>query len=243
MILGLLAALFIFLGFAIQKLKWYFLISGYNTMSKEQQAQVDVKGLGKLIAMYAYFLAGLFVLMALFEWFNIPEGLIGCIVVLVVSTIFIAVKSQKYYANVTANVDGKSRSKGKKWSIILSVVSVIGVGILLFFSMQPTKFTVSEASFEISGMYGDTFAWEALEELSLVQEIPAISMRTNGSAMGSMLKGHFKFESGEKGTLFVDKKKPPFITFVVNGKRYYLNEGTAEETKALFEKMLPLSPK
>ncbi|MDW7671778.1 MAG: DUF3784 domain-containing protein [Bacillota bacterium] len=54
----LIGALFILLGIAIHKLKWYFLISGYNTMSKEKKANVDTEGLGRLMGFYLYLNGG-----------------------------------------------------------------------------------------------------------------------------------------------------------------------------------------
>ncbi|HEY4623021.1 MAG TPA: DUF3784 domain-containing protein, partial [Solibacillus sp.] len=68
MIWLLLAALFIFLGFAIQRLKWHFLISGYNTMTKEQKENVDVEGLAKLMGNYLYALAILFIVVGLVDY-------------------------------------------------------------------------------------------------------------------------------------------------------------------------------
>jgi len=35
----------IVMGLTIHVFKWYFLISGYNTMPEEKKANVDVKGL------------------------------------------------------------------------------------------------------------------------------------------------------------------------------------------------------
>lgn len=33
---------FIFMGLSVHIFKWYFLIAGYNTMPKEQKANVDI---------------------------------------------------------------------------------------------------------------------------------------------------------------------------------------------------------
>jgi len=44
----------IVMGLTIHVFKWYFLISGYNTMPEEKKANVDVKGLGRLIGIYFY---------------------------------------------------------------------------------------------------------------------------------------------------------------------------------------------
>lgn len=236
MILLAIAALFVIIGLLMQTGKATFLISGYNTMPKEQQAQVDIQGLSKLMAKYAYFLAGIFLVMALFEWLNFPNGMIICIVILLISTVIVIVKSQKFYKNVTNTGKGKF-GKGAKWSGMISIVAIVGVSILLYFSMQPTTMHVTDDAFEIEGMYGDTFALDKIEQLALAEEMPSISMRTNGSAIGSKMKGHFKLENGEKVTLFIDESKPPFITFIADGKRYYVNEVSPADTNHLFEQL------
>lgn len=48
----LLSAVFVFLGLTVHVFKWYFLIAGYNMMPKEQKANVDVEGLGKLMGFW-----------------------------------------------------------------------------------------------------------------------------------------------------------------------------------------------
>jgi hypothetical protein len=52
---------FILIGLAVHVFKWYFLISGYNTMSKEKKANVDTEGLGRLMGIYSYVNGGVFI--------------------------------------------------------------------------------------------------------------------------------------------------------------------------------------
>lgn len=42
------AILFIIFGFLIKYRKMYFLIAGYNTMSKEEKEKIDIKGIAAL---------------------------------------------------------------------------------------------------------------------------------------------------------------------------------------------------
>ena len=86
-------------------------------------------------------------------------------------------------------------------------------------------------------MYGDSYAWSEMEQVTLLEELPKVAMRTNGSAIGSKLKGHFKFENGEKAKLFVDKSIPPFISFVSQGNTIIFNLETEQETLELYEQL------
>ena len=49
------ALIFTILGLAIHKFKCYWLISGYNTASKEEKKSVDIKSLSKILAKSLYF--------------------------------------------------------------------------------------------------------------------------------------------------------------------------------------------
>ena len=49
------ALIFTILGLAIHKFKCYWLISGYNTSSKEEKQSVDIKSISKILANSLYF--------------------------------------------------------------------------------------------------------------------------------------------------------------------------------------------
>lgn len=203
-------------------------------MSKEEKAKVDVVPLAKSLAIMSYIIAGLLLLMGLaiyFEWMTFTYVIIGLMII--IPTVF-AIRAQKYYNS--AAMFGSSK-KSKKISITITVITLLIVGVIMYFSIQPTKIEVTETGLSISGMYGDDYTWDSIEQLQLMNELPEIAMRTNGSAVGSKLKGHFKFKDGNKAILFLDKNVPAFIQIEVNGKTIILNEPTVEATAALYEKL------
>lgn len=235
----ILAGLFICLGFAVHNLKWYFLISGYNTLSKERKANVDTEGLGRLTGTYMYFLTLLFVVLGILQWMDISASSVPIMIIIVVATVIFIVKAQKFNGNLV-DENGKWRkgaSKKLKIPMIISVITIIGVAILLYFSTQPSGIVASDDALEIGGMYGGVYKWEEIGQLTILEELSEISIRTNGSAVGFHLKGHFKFKNGDKAKLFVDKSVPPFISFVVNDKKIIFNLDTADETVAFYKKM------
>lgn len=235
-ILIFVAALMIFLGYAIQHLKWHFLISGYNTLSEQEKAAVDIEGMSKMMARFLYVIAALVALLGLATYLESEALSIAAIIAIVLASIYPAIRSNKY-------MNGAKGKMSTKVGMGITIGTLLFVCVVMYFSMQPTDVAANEDGFEISGIYGDSIAWENMEQLKLVEELPAISMRTNGSAIGSKLKGHFKFENGDKAKLFVDKSKPPFITFTANDKLYYVNMTSSEDTAALFERMEKLSRK
>ncbi len=232
-----LALFFVFLGWGVHIKQWHFLISGYNLMAEEEKAQVDVEGLAKAIGWMCYVLAILFIGMGLLMEFEQWDLLWIIIVAIIFVPLYFVFYSRRFYPKGMKRT-GTSSPKVKKISTAITVVTLIGAGILIYFSMQPTKFDVESENFKISGVYGDTMNWNEISDIQLVEELPKVAVRTNGSAMGSKAKGNFKFENGDKVKLFVDKSVAAFITFSWNGELYYINMPSVPETEKLYKEMI-----
>lgn len=240
MIWILLVALFIFLGFAIHKLQWHFLISGYNMMSAEEKQYVNIDKLSRLMAGYCYFLAFIFSVIGLLSWYDLDQYTTPFIIVIVLSTIVIVIKAQKYHVHVPNNEQQipSSKKTRAKLPLIITVVTLIGVSIMLYFSLQQTTITLVDDTLSFSGMYGEDIQRSSIEEIYLLDELPAIKARTNGSAVGAQLKGHFKLKDNTKVKLFVDKSKPPFIAIHTRDQQMIFNLDTADATHAMYEQLI-----
>lgn len=233
-ILLLVAALIVFMGWGVEKKKWYFLISGYNMMSDEEKKNVDVENLAKSIAKMCYVLAALLVVMAVsikFEiWFLvwIATGLI------IIVPLFSVFRMQKYDYN--SSVFGSKKSK--KITSIITLITVLIVGIIVYTSIQPTKYDVTDESFNISGMYGKEMKWEDITNVELLDNTPEVTLRVNGSSIGSVQKGNFKLKSGENAKLFIDQKIKKSIFIEYLGEKFYLNDKTEHKTTDLYNEII-----
>ncbi|MDD4170102.1 MAG: DUF3784 domain-containing protein [Desulfotomaculaceae bacterium] len=226
---------FIVMGLAVHVFKWYFLISGYNTMSKEKKANVDTEGLGRLMGLYSYINGSVFIVVGVLQALDLKQGLTGALAFFGISTIYLLIKAQKYDGNIYDR-DGKLRKGAGKQLILpygIIVVTLVSVAVLMYFSSQATKVTILEEGLKIHGMYGDVYTWENIEAVKLIEALPAIEMRTNGSAVGSNLKGHFKTKELGKVKLFVDTQKPPFIYFEADDRVVIFNMKNADETQEI----------
>jgi len=235
-----LGVFFIGLGLGVHVYKWYFLISGYNTMSKEKKANVDTKSLGRLIGIYSYVNGGVLILMGLLHGIDFKPSLIPAIAVFSISTLYVMVKSQKYDGNLF-DPYGKLRPGAKKKLAVpagILVASFILVAVLLLFSSRPSEVTLLEEGLQIHGMYGDVYEWDSIETVKLMEELPTIERRTNGSAVGSHLKGNFRTTELGSVKLFVDAKNPPYITFEAEGRVIIFNLETEEETGEVYREIL-----
>jgi len=236
-------AFFIFIGLAVHVFKWYFLISGYNTMSKEKKANVDTKSLGRLMGIYSYFNGALFIAAGILYALGVRKWLGLTFAAFGISTLCMLIKAQKYDGNLFDENGKLRKGAGRQLAVpgIIVGVSLIGVAVLMFFSSRPTTVAFLPEGLQIEGMYGGIYNWASIEEISLAEELPTIEMRTNGSALGSNLKGHFRTSELGSVLMFVDAENPPFIYLNADGKSIFLNMDTQEETLEIFKKIRSLT--
>ena len=112
---------------------------------------------------------------------------------------------------------------------------------MLALSFRAPRITVGEETVKISGSYGREIPVSDIVSVDLLDALPPIAMRTNGSDTGNRLKGHFKLKNGEKCLLFV-KKQAPYIELHTADQLYYLNADGKEETEQLFQQLKQLEP-
>ena len=233
---------FIAIGLAIHVFKWYFLISGYNTMLKEKKANVDIKSIGRLMGIYSYVNGGVFIIIGILNFFKLKIGMSPIIIFFSISTVYLLIKAQKYDGNIY-DENGKLRKGAAKQLVIpigVAVATLIFVAALMFFSLQPTKVTLLEEGVQIHGMYGDIYPWESIKNIELIEKLPNIEMRTNGSALDSNLKGHFGTTEFGSVKLFVNTKKPPFICLKTDNGITIFNMDSKDKTEGIYEEILRL---
>jgi hypothetical protein len=227
------AALLVFLGCITRFKKAYWLISGYNTMPPEKQANIDVEKMGKVISNCLFVCAALLVAggVCLYLSLGLP-GFICLLAILPICLTAVALTG-KYNHNPA---DQKSRLRIIIPTAIVVVVLFIVMNMLLSGS-QPTQYSLSNGALTISTMYGETVNLSDVKSVELKDTVPGNLIKTDGFDLSTVLKGHFKSGSTEY-TLFVDTAKPPFIYLDTASGIILLNDQTADQTKALFEKLI-----
>lgn len=225
-----LGAIFVFIGLAVHVFKWYSMISGYNTMSKEQKANVDVEGLSKAVGIFCYVNGGLFLLTGILSALGVEVSVFIPFGVLLVSTPYFVSSVRKY----DKNTETQKAAKGLNWTMLITLVLV---AVLFFFATRPTNINVGDEGIQITGLYGGTYTWESIESVSLEDTLPKIEMRTNGSKVGSHLKGYFRTTEFGQVKMALDAAKPPFIYMRTDGKMFIFNAGDSEKTRQLYEEI------
>lgn len=208
------------------------LISGYSTMTKEQKANVDIKGFSSFIKK-GFIVIGLTIIVGyyFFNWIGLSMIANSIILISVLGGTFIlSVKSRKFDRN-------ESNEKYKASYIILGIV-VLFVFSLLYYGSRPAEILISKESVLIKGMYGLELSIKDIQKIELIEKIPTITLRTNGFSFGSTNKGYFELEEYGKCRLFLHSNSNPYLIIIEkNGEKTIINHKDKRETKMEFERL------
>ena len=119
---------------------------------------------------------------------------------------------------------------------VILIASAVLVFVLLTGSKKPPVYTVSGTSLGISAQFGETVALSDITGVQLRDTMPDNLKRTNGAALGTILKGNFK-SGGDSMKIYADTSAPPFIYIDTASGLVIINDQTADKTRALFREL------
>lgn len=135
--------------------------------------------------------------------------------------------------------DYSIKTRVNKWATPLYIL-----GFLLIFSLavfpvyRKTKVKFNDIDFKIRGVYGETIPYANVELIDTVSNLPTITLRTNGYALGKTLIGNFRMQDNTNVKLFIKKGGGPYILIKSKGnKPIYLNYKSKQKTVKLFEEI------
>lgn len=204
------------------------LISGYNTLPKKEKQKVDIKALSKTMQLHMFWMGILMIAgTTIFSLLKMQlAASLTLFIVPVAGSILMFVKSQKKYP---------FKSKGGRWGIGITAVTLISVIILLLYGMQTARMQFLQDQIVLSGMYGISIDKTAIKEFQLIDTIPAIVIRTNGFAMGKVRKGWFRLEDWGQCRLFLHGYEPPYILIEdFSGNKVLYNLEDSMQTSNLY---------
>ncbi len=239
------------------------LINPYGSLPPERKELVNIEGLKKAVALIWGPTGFLLVVTATLQLLKvIDEDVCGVTLMVLVFAMMVplSIAMKRYNAfgrdqsksNIRFVRDEMPLGSDKSGKLVKSAkaariawgfawVIVVLATLTLALSFRPTRITVGEETIKISGMYGREIPVSDIVSVDLLDEMPPIAMRTNGSDTGSQAKGHFRFSNGDKCMLFIHKKAP-YIQLRTTEDLYYLNYSDKEKTVELFETLKELKP-
>ena len=232
-ILGL-SILFIVIGFIVTENNAKYVLSGYNTMSEEERKKVDIKAYIPYFRKFHIFLGiSLTVIGSILFYFFNPDwsGVFLGIYPILAYTVFI-------WKGLQFSTDSNRIPAYFAIAVLLGVAGLISYEYIN--DTKENEVLVKAKSIEISGSYGEEINKNDIKSIELVNELPAMSVRTNGVALETIKKGYFKTEKGEEVKLLINSVDKPIILITKknNYKIYYSakersNEKIFQELKEL----------
>lgn len=220
------------------------LINPYGNLPPERKELVDIEGLKKACAIILGITGFLLVITATLHMVKvIDEDVCGVTLMVLVFAMMVPLSiAMKRYNAFGRNQSGFNKTgKAAKIAWSFTWIVLVFVVLVLALSFRPTKITVGEENVKISGLYGREIPIADIVSVELLDEMPPIAMRTNGSDTGRQAKGHFRFSNGDHCMLFIHKQAP-YIQMRTTNDLYYLNLSDKEKTVELFETLKNLQP-
>ena len=185
----ILSALLIILALVANK--YPQIINGYKNISDENKPQSKrltvstllIAGISVAVLTLVVQLAGLTGI-----WSGIP-WILALVVMLVYMVKFIKLGAYKGVAGTIA--------------IAVIVLVVCAIIPLLIVGNQEPEITVTDQQMQISGIYGNDYNLSDIESVTLQDECPVTTFKTNGFAMGKIKKGHFNVQNDGNCLLFL----------------------------------------
>lgn len=237
-IMAFVSLLFVVLGILIKYFRWYWLISGYNTMPAEKKKNVDARGLGNFIGNCMFVIAGIFLAGIIIDSMGFSWGTMASFLMTGVFAIYILAAAQKYDHNK------KTKTDKAVLAVAITVVVIITGGLAggMIFETRPVKVEITPQTIDIKGMYGIEIPVSSIENITLEDRMPKVLAKTNGFNAGGTLKGNFRLEGIGAAKLFVQSKAGPFIYIVTTqGDTVIINYRDGQQTRELYDKLLAAS--
>jgi hypothetical protein len=123
--------------------------------------------------------------------------------------------------------------------VLLAVIllPVLFVGVSFYLQLKPPTVRVSQGVLTVQSFWYDEEIALKDARVSLVEHLPRIRARTNGFALGSTLRGHFRLDELGPGQLFIEYRSPPYV--LVRDPRSYVVIGfeDPQRTRRLYAEL------
>ncbi len=216
-----LSALFASLGFLVTTKNARYILAGYNTMSETEREKVNIEGYIAFFKKF-HFLLGISLLIVGLALHLLKQELAG--IFLTLYPLF----AYSYFI-VRSNRFMKGSGKTQQYlGLVVIAFSILFVGFILLSNMKENVLQFEGSTLNISGKYGVNLSLNEMESITMVDELPQISYRSNGFGLGSVRKGYFKTKNGETVKLILNSGQKPLIFFKTReGKKIYFSARSA----------------
>ncbi|PWJ43092.1 DUF3784 domain-containing protein [Sediminitomix flava] len=229
--------LFLGIGSLINESNAKYLLSGYNTMSEEERKNFDLKAFLPFFKGFHHFLGISFLALSIGLYF-ISEEALGLFLAVypILCYIYFILKSHQKFSN-------SLKTPWYQISIVVLVITLATVTTLFAFGLKEDHIVIKPNQIIVEGFYGEELQNDEIASISLIDDLPNITLRANGFSIGEIDKGYYKTEDGEKVKLVINKvRKPILLITKTNGEKIYFSAKT-DNNQTVLRKIKKLSTK
>jgi uncharacterized membrane protein SirB2 len=227
------ATAFILIGAGVLVRRFPILIAGYNTMTDEEKANVDIKGLSSFLC-NGCVMMGIVPIMFYYTclWIGHADWAGMAILFPPVCLPYIIFKSASFDHN---------KSHRHKIIVYISVIITIIIAVSIAYGLVPTHVKYDNGNITFTGEFGISKPISDFTSIRVSDTLPSISLRLNGMSVGGINKGKFKRSDGKSCHLYLSSSKPPYIVFTDHGGyEIYFNRSKEEETILTYQQLEPI---
>ena len=214
--------LFYGMAYLILNKQAYFLISGFNTRSENEQKELIKQGFPQATDKLMLIIGIILTMGLVFHLVQVRYALDAAMIVMILLVFGGFIYLQKYEIP-------EKRKRGYGKAVLITLLSLLVVGAISISGFSSPKVTMTDNAIHISGMYGIEWSIDSIENVELLDELPQIKRRTNGFAFAGHLKGYFLLEELGKGKLFIQGDQKPYLLVQANDTYVILNGEQVED--------------
>ncbi|MBM3919469.1 MAG: DUF3784 domain-containing protein [Sphingomonadales bacterium] len=215
-LLSALSLFYILIGRILTTENAPYLLSGYNTLSAEEQKKVNLAAYVPFFRKFHLWLGlGHFTVGSLlfYLWSEDAAGLFLGICPILAYLWFMS-HSRRFMAGVQERQIRIARYVLIACALLVSGLMLIGQGNI--------PFEVQADGLRIGGIYGETLPRNNLSSVQLVDALPDIKWKTHGFATGSAKKGYFRTRDGRSVKLMLNHGVAPYLLLTrQDGRQIY----------------------
>ncbi len=135
-----------------------------------------------------------------------------------------------------------STKKKKSATVAIAIFALLAIliPIFLILSSREPAILFEDRNVKITGLYGETIPADEIKDAAILENIPAIQLRTNGFSLGTIRKGYFQMEGMGSVKLFLNSPSGPYIRLQTKHKCIILNFKDTAYTNEVYGKLKEL---
>lgn len=182
-------AVLLFTALVINKNTAKYLLSGYNTMTIQQQNSFPLNDFIAFFRAFMLFLSFSYLVIGLAVYFAVsyPYFIMYCLSYPLIGVMILFYKSSIYYQD----------KRAVRWVIFIGLVLLFAMLGSIGMGLKPAKVLVKENQLYVSGVYGPTLDIKDIQAVTTVAS-PQIRNKIKGFEFGVIKKGEFELDDNRR---------------------------------------------